>query len=1038
MSELVTRRLPLIGRKEECQVITEALRDRKTQVLFLEGVAGIGKTVILEQAERIAQEHRALCIPIVDFYDTEMHAHRALEATIARGLDPERKAFREYWARREQMERSLLPERKRLKEQQEELWEYFLEGYRRVAKEKRVVLRFDTAERLEYGRDSEDVLKDCEVLPEDAPSWEWFLEHIGDLKNTAVLIASRPMPTNLLKQRLLGVHKGRVQILEVQAFTLEEVEAYFRATDFGSQVADEYPEMVGKVHLLTDGRPILIALALDWLERGMWERRIYPTSLEELQALKNQAQEDECSGRRGEAWQRWNEIKRGFESALVQQIRSLEPTSMDVAVKYAAIARKGCNAAFLSRLMRVSLEEAEGLVEQLLALSFVKLPRGPRRFFFLHDEMYDLVEKYIWLVDWPDYSEQARLDRIIIDWYTEQIKILKERIKACLDWRERAILRHQQQLLIVERLYYQFDEDPRLGYLEYSHLDEEAIRSRYHALDIWLRNEALWFTFNRYWRKGKQIDDPKYPRRDPAWMRNGKLERSPAVDHDCRRRWINRYIARNEMEKAVRVAGKLLQKSRESPHPEEPELYRPGVQIALATAQAYMGGEFLDPALQNFQESMQCLGGVPQGHREYWLYPYLLASAILYRGLALRGSLWLDEAALAYGQATYHYRSIGFQPGLAEAMNNLAYVHARQGRLMQALASCEEALHIRRELGDEYDIGLSLNTKGIINERMDRPLTAIHNSGQALALFRELNNERGIILAEINLGRSYRRKARSPEWGRKDEDFETGVKHLEDAIYRQEQMGASADMFYRVEACNELGCLYRDWVATLFEKGMKDNGRVQEFLESAESYVIKAIDLTTEKWQVLARHVMQHVDSLEDLARVYYWRGKLGFPVGPWAVQHGIDRSLQAMESLLGDAKKLVEQYLKESEELLLIMGKIHHQYARLARERAEEAKEEDRKRNELSYAAKHYAWAAASLERYSFDAPELCKTVSDACEWLCMLQPEEAQERIEQMYSTLRANRQESRRLRQWVGSVVYPRIGVGWPVEEREVDCG
>lgn len=1037
MENLVTRRLPwLIGRQKEKESIVRAIEGQGLPILFLEGIPGIGKTALLEEASRIAQEHGVLCPPIVDFYDTEMHAHRALEAAIALNLDQEKKAFQEYWHQREQMERILPLERKTLREQEEELWELFLKGYTSVVEQKQVVLRFDTTERLEYERDSEEVLTDCEVSPEDAPSWEWVLKRIGKLKNTVILIAARPTPTGLLKDRLLKTHEGRVDYLNVEGFTLEETGAYFRAIDFGKQVADESPEMVGKIHLLTDGRPILIALALDWLERGIWESHIYPANLEELKSLKGQAQEEEHFGRRGEAWWRWDEIKRNFEIALVQQIRSLNHTRLDAAVQYAALARKGCNAELLSRLMGVSLEEAERLVEQLLTLSFVKPPRGPRQLFFLHDEMYDLVEKYIWLVDWPDYSEQARLDRIIIDWYTEQVEALKECSKACLDWRERTTLRRQEQLLMTERLYYQHDEDPRIGYQEYSHLDEQAIGSRENEWDIWLRNEALWFTSHRAWRQGKPIDTGErgYPRRDPARIRDGKVERSPAVDHDCRRRWINRYIARNEMEKAARIAEKLLKKSRESPHPEEPELYRGGVQIALATAQAYMGGEFTEPALRNFDEGIQALMGVPERHREPWLFSYLLGVAHLYRGLALRGSLQLNEAAQAYSHAAYYYRGISYQPGLAEAMNNLAYIYARQGRLEPARASCEEALNVRRELGDEYNIGLSLNTKGIIYERMDRPLTAIHNSEQALALFKEISNERGIILAEINLGRSCRRKARSSEWGQKDEDFNAGKEHLEDAIYRQRQLGASADMFYRIEAHNELGCLYRDWVATLHEKGIKDDSRLRELLEEAESHLNTVISLAAQEGQVLARHAIQYVDSLEDLARLYYWRGKSGLPVGSWAGQRGIDSPLQAMRSLLDEAKELAEQRLKESEELCLFVGKIHLQYARLAREEAEKEK----RRDKLDHVAKHYARAAAFLESYSFDAPELRKTVSDTCDWLCTLQPQEARERIEQMYSTLKADGQGSRRLKEWISSVVYPLLGVGWPEEEQEVSNG
>jgi tetratricopeptide (TPR) repeat protein len=1018
MSELVTRRLPLIGRQFEKDRITQAIRGDGAPILFFEGTAGIGKTALLEEAVRIAQEHNALCSPIVDFYDTEMHSHQALEAAVSQSLDPERKAFQEYWARREQIEQTLMPERKTLKEQQEELWGLFLQGYTTIADKQRVVLRFDTAERLEYGRDSEEVLADCEVSPQDAPSWEWLLERIADLRNTAILIAARPTPTGLLKQSLLDTHKEKALYLEIERFTPEETVAYFQATDFGKQVVDESPEMVGKVHLLTEGRPILIALALDWLERGTWEAHIYPASLEELKTWQEQAQVEEPSGRQGEAWRKWDEIKRNFEIALVQQIRSLDHTGLDMAVKYAALARKGCSAELLSRLMRITLEEARRLVDQLLTLSFVKPPRGPRQLFFLHDEMYDLVEKYIWLVNWPDYGEQARLDKIIIDWYTEQIETSKERIRACQDRGERADLRRQQQLLIAERLYYQYDEDPRIGYWEYSHLDEEAIGSREIEWDILLRNEALWFTSHRYWRQGKLAGEPGYPLRDPAWMRNGKLVRSPAVDYDCRRRWVNRYIAQNEMEKAAHISAKLLKESRESPHPEEPELYRPGLEIALATAQAYMGGEFTEGAIRNFEEGIQALATIPDEHKEPWLYPYLLGTAHLYKGLALRNALRLKEAAQAYGETSKYYRNIGYQPGVAEASNNLAYIYARQGKPDHAMALCNDALRIRRALGDEYPIGLSLNTMGIIYERRGLPIPAADFSRQALQVFQDIQNERGIILAEINLGRSLRRKGRTPEW-REQDDLAQGRDYLEDAAIRLENWKGKREVFYEIEAYDEWGCLHRDWVATLYEwEEIRDLDQLLPHLKRAVEKLDMARLLSGRGGIAPERSLFQYVDATEDLARVYYWWAR----VEPERQDHFWSKALD----LLAEAERLTED-ISNRDEFWFLRGKIHLQYARVYREQGHA----NGKTQEL--AAVNYAQAAGLLERYSRDLPELRKAAADAADWLCGLASDkEASRWIRVMQATLKDKGLISSRLQEWIDAVVPPRLGVGWPRDE------
>lgn len=974
MSTHVARRLPPVGREAEKCLLAQAMAEGGARIIYLEGGPGIGKTTLLDMAAGLIASAQVACLPIIDFYDTKTHSFQGVEGAIADALDPRPDgAFKVYRAQRRA-------------HPQAELWEAFLVGYRTALAGRQALLRFDTVERLTYEQDSEEVLKDCEVSEFDAPSWRWLLQRSGSLPNTTVIIAARPTPGDQLRGALKTAYGDRLLILDVKAFNPEETEAYFRATEFGKQLADEFPAIVSRVHTLSAGRPILIALALDWLARGQWDRSL-------LEALQ--------SG--------------DFERFAVEQIRQLR-TPLDSAVKYAALCRKGCNAALLQLLMQaggheVSQEEAEHLVGQLLDLSFVKPPRpGSRDMFFLHDEMYDLVERYVWLSDWPDYREQARLDRIIMGWYTEQIEAYARRIREARDWQERGQLRREQQLLIAEQLYYQFDADPRLGYREYSHLDEEAIAQRELEWDIWLRNEALWFTSHRAWRRGDPSNQPSdYPKRDPAWLQNGGVVRSPAVDHDCRRRWVSRYIARNEFSKAAKTAEKLLGRD---PLLGEPELYRPGLRIALATAQAYLSGEHIDAAVANFEKGLGTLSAAPVEHREPWLYPHLFGSAQLYRGLALRGKLSLDQAREAYSQAIRYFRQIDYRPGLAEAANNLAYVLARQGRLEPALSTGNEALRIRQGLGDEYGIALSLNTVGIIHERLAHPITAIARSEQALHLFMEIGNTRGMMLAQINLGRAYRRKARSPEWGQQDSDFEQGKQYLKAAL--DAGQGADADRFYQVEAYNELGCLYRDWVATLHEKG-EQNGRIPAFLDLAEKFLNDAVELTDSQDAEGMPHVVQHMDSLEDLARVHYWRARLKLPC-----QEG--EPVTVMTGQLDRAEALARQYAQNREETKLILGKICFQRARLARLLTRPVIEIGR----------HYGLAAGFTESYSLDAPEAHKFVGDACNWLGELNPGEAEQAVSAMRDALQAEGLQSTRLRGSVESVVGPLLGVGWSKDE------
>lgn len=1007
MTELLSGRLPFIGRQREQDLITQAIADADQPLVLIVGDAGVGKTFLLDEARRIAQELGAVYLPVVDFYDTSMHSHQRLEATIAESLDARKEHFGEYW-------------KERKKDPQRDLWDEFKAGYQTALGDRHAVLSFDTAERLEYERDPEEVLADCEVREQGAPSWQWLLERVGDLPNTAILIAARP--TNMLRKRLADAYGNRVRIIEIKGFTRNETEAYFRATHLGRQVAEESSEMVEKIHLLSDGRPILIALAIDWLGRGMWDESLSPVSARDLRTWKTGAHAEERSGEYGEVWQQWRKTRQRFEEALVKQIRRLA-SPLDIAVRYVALCRKGCNAAILSRLMDISEAQAGGMIEQLLTLSFVKSPRpGSHGLFFLHDEMYDLVEEYVWKDEWPDYREQGRLDCIIVEWYNEQIRQLAQQIKDSKDYRERVDLRRQQQLQMAERLYYQFDADPREGYRAFSRLDEEAIGAREHEWDVLLRNEALWFLGHRGWRVVEW---------GPTRVRDSRVELSPWVHHDFSRHWVERYIVTQQWKKAVDVAEKLLAKK---PLPEEPELYRPGLKIALATAQAYLGGVHIDPALKNFRQAIAEVQALvqtaPAEKQNRRRFNHLLGTAYLYQGLALRSTPYLRDAARSYLQAAYRFRENEYGPGLAEALNNLAYVYARQGKPERAMAPCDEALAIRQELGDEYPIGLSLNTKGIIYERRDLPETAIRFSEDALEIFEDIGNERGEILARINLGRAYRRKGRSSEWrdkgvpkpGKKS-DFEEGEAFLSEAITQigkdepstgdaaELEASKAAETFYLVEAYDELGCLYRDWVASLWE--YERERALDELVPKLEKGVWnleRARDLLRDNSTVPERNALLYVDATEDLARVHYWRARV-------ESEREAHWSQEAL-ALLKEALRVTDESIAAESESWFLKGKVYHQYARIAEQQGQ-----------LEEAAGHYARAAGFLEKYSPYTPELRKTVSGAVKWLGSLcSKEKAEEMIKIMQDTLIQEDLLSSRLQEWIDDTVLAQVGVGW----------
>ena len=321
-------------------------------------------------------------------------------------------------------------------------------------------------------------------------------------------------------------------------------------------------------------------------------------------------------------------------------------------------------------------------------------------------------------------------------------------------------------------------------------------------------------------------------------------------------------------------------------------------------------------------------------------------------------------------------------------------------------------------MGDEYGIGLSLNTRGIIYERLANPDDGDPRQRAGAGLFFERSETSAAsILAQINLGRAYRRIARGTERGQENIDFEKGEQYLKGAIGLQ---GPNTDRFYRIEALNELGCLYRDWVATLYEKEERDD-RIAAFLDSAEENLRRAVELTSDRGDRGMIHIVQHVDSLEDLARVHYWRARFEAP-GPEG------NPLVVMSHLLEQAEALAKAHLAERAELKLILGKVLFQRARLAQ----------LKKQSVEQIAGYYGLATGYAESHSLDAPEAHKFAADACDWLGELGADEVKQAVGAMYDALKDANLYSMRLCDSVDHVVKPLLGVGWPATEQETFHG
>jgi hypothetical protein len=182
----------LVGRAGLLAEIEEILRSpgSSPQVVMVVGDGGIGKTRLLRTALTRAVERDDLSVAedIVDLYDIPAHSRNGMvDAIVHQLFHANPAAFRRYeHARQQLLRRQETGDLDEIAALREGLMRTFVEDLRALSSQKRIVLAFDTAERLVYGAGQVP-----ELFPQVADSWEWVCETLQDWGEVTVLVAGR-------------------------------------------------------------------------------------------------------------------------------------------------------------------------------------------------------------------------------------------------------------------------------------------------------------------------------------------------------------------------------------------------------------------------------------------------------------------------------------------------------------------------------------------------------------------------------------------------------------------------------------------------------------------------------------------------------------------------------------------------------------------------------------------------------------------------------------------------------------------------------
>ncbi|WP_448595572.1 AAA family ATPase [Thermoflexus hugenholtzii] len=405
----------LIGREREMEDIRQVLHppDDRLRIVIIRGPGGVGKTRLLEEIRReleIRGEFPAAhvaCSELVDLIDPWLHLRmgfiRALRESLRwiQRFSPEFN-FTNYELAWERYERQVLDsvEYRLIQQAAREAIRAFWEDYERLTERWRIVWLIDTVEQLALSGShwflENGLLSEKQV---QFQTTSWLLEAIRDrrLKNTTLILSGRSTEGRpFFEQIHRAARENNVPVVDLELGPLrpDGVRAFLNA------LAEEWDptglpeperkrtdqirealrwltkdeERVRRLHRLTEGQPVRLALITDLIVEG----RSFPEALRE--ALDRDLPDEDLPRRR------W-EIEGRIVELLFLWPRPERPLSPE---EYAEWSR-------------------EAFLRQRILLALIRVPMGlsPEQLHYLLDN-----EKAVPPEEWEKQADPLRIRRI--------------------------------------------------------------------------------------------------------------------------------------------------------------------------------------------------------------------------------------------------------------------------------------------------------------------------------------------------------------------------------------------------------------------------------------------------------------------------------------------------------------------------------------------------------------------------------------------------------------------------------------------------
>jgi len=917
--------------------------DRLTDVFYITGEGGDGKTILLRQigmglgSEDGIAPH-APWSGIMDLYHPEVNSNSGLETRLSDALetDHEFQKYRDardlYAAARE----AGLPAGE-LEDERTRIADVFTECMSEVTRWSRVVIALDTTERIQFERDR--VQKLCDIESESTTVKAWLLDQLVQWGNCVVLLAGRPEEedtpylSKALAETLGADPRVRYHAVTLGGFSGEEATAYFQ------QKIEEYPDLEDidaafwdRLQTVTAGRPIRLELAIEVTRYGL-----------EFDKFRREIEKGKSK-----------QVLEKIDSLLIEHVMNGDPDeSIRKVLRYLGVARRGLDAELLQYLSgEWDPDECQHFLDTIADRAFVKLRSEEKRSllhdamyelydkrFFLHDVMYELCDKYLLPAD-----EVQRLSGRVGKWYEQKLASTTDE-----ELRER---------LWTDSLLYRMRANPREGYHWYAKQAEFAIRAAQVGYEMRLRSEVLAFV-------GSESEVDRRLLRDATGLVR-------EINCDSASRWVKRLLARGDYKKAVQVAEKARTMGVCPLDDPKFTLAMADLDVYHAQALIYLGK--VDSAVDMLKSLIARLetGTEPEhaASKDIEFYDTWRRNLVLGRAHNNLGyAYWMHQghynAALKeFRAALPYFRASEIREEVANTNDNMARVYALLRHPTRANTLVSEGLRLRREEGRKYRIGLSLNSQAIVHLEFKEALHGRPLAEQALSIFEDLGAKRGTGLALITLGRSLRQQGGLWETGEySTEDCQTFLSHAASYLDRAIALfeGEVPEPIRLFEALSELGCTYRDR-SKLAQSTADGPSSLTPLTRTsgrrAIEYMKKCVKLA-EEYDFPA----QYVDACEDMAETYFLLRE-NDNVSSWLDQ--ANKKVPQRYRFQADTPpaKIPEEECVEA--FWLHMGKVELLRGSLAFDRATDRGSVHASREVLLETAEHYMLSAAYRETYS------------------------------------------------------------------------